>query len=117
MMLFSMNRGFATGINQYILHGGQYTGNYYATTWPGHIGFAYLFSEPFSEKQRSWRHGFQDALDYAARVSHIMRASVPKVDIVKYSKQSITTIVAGQEPPGLIRKGDNRRMSVVNGHS
>jgi hypothetical protein len=96
---------------------GLYTGNYYATTWPGHIGFAYLFSEPFSEKQRSWRHGFQDALDYAARVSHIMRASVPKVDIVKYSKQSITTIVAGQEPPGLIRKGDNRRMSVVNGHS
>lgn len=66
-MLLSINRGQATGVNQYVLHGGQCTGNYHAATWPGHVAFAYLLSEPFSEKQPSWRHGFQDAMDCGPR--------------------------------------------------
>ncbi|KAL2861838.1 hypothetical protein BJX68DRAFT_273929 [Aspergillus pseudodeflectus] len=104
-MIFSMNRGFVAGINQYVLHGGQYTGNYYRTTWPGHTAFAYLFSEPWSEKQPCWRHGFQDVMDYAARVSHSLRQGVANVDVARYSKESVTNIQSGQTPTDLIQRG------------
>lgn len=85
-MLFSVNRGFAAGVNQYVLHGGAYIGNYPETTWLGHTGFAYLFAEAWSEKQPSWHNGLGDALGYAARVSHVLRQGVPKIDVARYSK-------------------------------
>ncbi|KAJ0426813.1 hypothetical protein BJY00DRAFT_306805 [Aspergillus carlsbadensis] len=104
-LLFSINRAFAAGVNRFVLHGGAYTGNYYATTWPGHTGFAYLFSDPWSEKQPVWNHGLKEVFDYVARVSHVLRQGVPKIDIIRYSKQSTTTIVAGTEPVDLVDGG------------
>lgn len=104
-MLFSVNRGFVGGVNQYVLHRQAYTGKYYATTWPGHTAFNHTFSEPWSEKQPCWRHGLEDAMDYVARVSHVQRAGVPKGDIARYSKESVTQITLGSEPADLLEHG------------
>ncbi|GJC83707.1 hypothetical protein ColLi_06545 [Colletotrichum liriopes] len=101
-LLFSMNRAFSAGVNRFVLHGGAYTGNYYATTWPGHTAFNYFFSDNLSEKQPVWNHGLKDALEYASRVSHILRQGVPKIDVARYSKESITTMVPGPELTDLI---------------
>jgi len=38
-LVFSANRGLAGGVNQYVIHGQSYTGNYYATSWPGCTAF------------------------------------------------------------------------------
>ncbi|KAF4547294.1 Hypothetical protein D9617_47g010620 [Elsinoe fawcettii] len=37
-LLFAMNRAAAGGVNQYIIHGQAYTGNYTGTTWPEYAG-------------------------------------------------------------------------------
>ncbi|KAH8589577.1 hypothetical protein B0O99DRAFT_664485 [Bisporella sp. PMI_857] len=91
-LLFSANRGFASGLNQYVLHGQAYSGNYYQTTWPGHVPFNYLFSEPWSPRQPVWSHGLREALDYMARVQYLQQSGVPKVDVAIYNKESATTI-------------------------
>ncbi|KAL3440276.1 hypothetical protein BJX65DRAFT_314936 [Aspergillus insuetus] len=49
--------------------------------------------------------GVKEVFDYVARVSHVLRQGVPKIDFVRYSKQSTTTIVAGIEPVDLIDGG------------
>ncbi|KAF2183515.1 hypothetical protein K469DRAFT_728036 [Zopfia rhizophila CBS 207.26] len=104
-LLFSANRGFAGGVNQYILHGQSYTGKYYGTTWPGHTAFTYLFSKLWSDKQPSWHHGFKDAMVYMARVSHIRQISISKSDVVKYNKQSVTRVAPVYETQDLVEQG------------
>lgn len=61
-LLSSVNRATSGGVNQYILHGQAYTGDYYGTTWPGYATFNYLFSEQYSEKKPYRDHRFADVL-------------------------------------------------------
>ncbi|KAJ5670799.1 uncharacterized protein N7477_006162, partial [Penicillium maclennaniae] len=89
-LLSFINRAVAGGVNQVVLHGQSYTGNYYETTWPGYTAFSYLFSELYSEKQPSWNHGFEDVLNYVARVQYLQQSGVPRTDIVIYNKVSAT---------------------------
>lgn len=91
-LLFSANRGFAAGLNQYVIHGQAFSGDYYHTTWPGHVAFNYLFSEPWSPREPVWAHGFQDFLNYLGRVQYLQQSGVPKVDVAIYNKESSTTI-------------------------
>lgn len=104
-LLFSANRGFAGGVNQYVIHGQAYSGNYYETTWPGHVPFNYLFSEPWSQREPVWEHGFEDALNYLARVQYIQQSGVPKVDVAIYNKESTTTIRTVYSSSDLIERG------------
>ncbi|EJT69034.1 hypothetical protein GGTG_13431 [Gaeumannomyces tritici R3-111a-1] len=90
-LLFSANRGFAAGINQYVIHGQVYSGNYYATTWPGYTPFSYLFSELYSDKQPYWENGLADVLGYMGRTQLVQQSGVPRVDVAVYSKQSTTS--------------------------
>lgn len=90
-LLFSANRGFAGGVNQYVIHGQSYTGNYHATTWPGYTAFGYLFSELYSAKQPSWEHGLADVLDYLGRTQLVQQSGVPRVDVAVYGKQSVSS--------------------------
>jgi hypothetical protein len=92
-LLSFVNRAVAGGVNQVVLHGQSYTGNYYGTTWPGYTAFSYLFSEPYSNKQPSWSHGFGDVLDYVARVQYLQQSGVPRTDVVIYNKVSATNPV------------------------
>jgi hypothetical protein len=89
-LLFSVNRAVAGGVNQVVLHGQSYTGNYYGTTWPGYTAFSYLFSDSYSNKQPSWDHGFGDVLDYVARVQYLQQSGIPRTDVAIYNKVSGT---------------------------
>lgn len=89
-LLGYINRAVAGGVNQVVLHGLSYTGDYYGTTWPGYTAFVYLFSELYSDKQPSWSHGFGDVLNYTARVQYLQQSGVPRTDVVIYNKVSGT---------------------------
>ncbi|KAF3023628.1 hypothetical protein E8E14_012737 [Neopestalotiopsis sp. 37M] len=89
-LLFSFNRAVIGGINQVVLHGQQYSGNYTDTTWPGQQTFSYIVSEMYSQKQPAWDQGYADMLEYMARVQFIHRLGVPRVDLAVLDKRSAT---------------------------
>jgi hypothetical protein len=87
-LLRSINRAVAGGINQFIVHGQSYSGDYFGTTWPGYTAFLYLFSELYMNKQPSWDHGLEDVLNYTSRLQFIQRQGQPRVDVAVLNKQS-----------------------------
>jgi hypothetical protein len=89
-LLFSINRAFSGGVNQFVVHGQPYSGDYYNTTWPGYTAFSYSTSENWSPKFPVWDHGLRDAMDYIARTQFIQRTGVPKIDVVIFNKASAT---------------------------
>lgn len=104
-LLFEANRAFVGGANQFVVQGQSYTGNYYATTWPGYTSFDYYFSELYSNKQPSWENGFADAMEYLARSQYIQQKGIPKVDIAIYEKKSATIIAQVHNWTDLIDAG------------
>ncbi|KAF4443320.1 hypothetical protein FALBO_17268 [Fusarium albosuccineum] len=92
ILLFSVNRAFLGGVNQNVLHGQVYSGEYYNTTWPGHVPFRYIFSGPWSPHLPVWSHGLQDSLSYMGRMQHVLQTSIAKADVAIYNKESATTI-------------------------
>ncbi|GKZ27667.1 hypothetical protein AbraCBS73388_005296 [Aspergillus brasiliensis] len=89
-LLGQINTAFAGGINQIVLHGQSYTGDYYETTWPGYTSFFLLFSESYYDKQPAWGHGLADAIDYVSRNQYILHAGQPRTDIALYNGVSMT---------------------------
>lgn len=89
-LLFAMNRAVSGGINQFVIHGQSYTGNYPQTTWPGYTAFTYYVSDLYSPKRPDWDNGLQAALEYMARIQHIQQKGIPRTDIAFYNKQSAT---------------------------
>ncbi|CRG91023.1 Multicopy suppressor of chk1 protein 1 [Talaromyces islandicus] len=89
-LLWSINRAAAGGINQVVLHGQTYSGNYTGTTWPGYVPFSYIFSEIYSQKHPAWDHGFSDVLNYVARLQYAQQHGQPKADIAIYYETSAT---------------------------
>ncbi|KAI0975182.1 hypothetical protein F4678DRAFT_469821 [Xylaria arbuscula] len=87
-LLFSANRAFVGGVNQFILHLQTFSGDYYQTTWPGHTPFDYLFSEPWSPRQPAWDHGLKEVIDYIARIQHVHQSGTPKIDVAIYNEES-----------------------------
>ncbi|RDW76315.1 uncharacterized protein DSM5745_06307 [Aspergillus mulundensis] len=102
-LLFSVARAVVGGVNQLVLHGQSYSGDYWETTWPGYTAFSYTTSELYSDKQPSWNHGLEDVLNFFARVQWTQRRGVPRVDVAVYNKVSATDSV--NFPP--IYKGDD----------
>ncbi|RAQ55673.1 hypothetical protein AFGD_011674 [Aspergillus flavus] len=93
-LLFSAGRAIVGGVNQLVLHGQSYTGDYYETTWPGYTAFSYSTSELYSNKQPSWDHGLSDVLNFFARVQYTQRQGIPRVDVAIYNKVSATDAAA-----------------------
>ncbi|KAF7589906.1 hypothetical protein BBP40_003524 [Aspergillus hancockii] len=89
-VLWEIGRAVAGGVNQFVLHGQSFSGNYIGTTWPGNTPFHYLFPGMYSEKQPSWDHGFSEALNYVARVQYTQQRGHPKIDVAFYNKESAT---------------------------
>lgn len=89
-LLFVANRAAAGGVNQFVIHGQSYTGNYPQTTWPGYTAFIFYVSDLYSSKRPDWNHGLQAALDYMSRLQHIQQQGVPRTDIAFHNKQSVT---------------------------
>ncbi|KAI8317095.1 hypothetical protein K4K59_011003 [Colletotrichum sp. SAR11_240] len=89
-LLFAMNRAVAGGVNQLVIHGQSYSGNYPQTTWPGYTAFRYYVSDLYSPKRPDWDHGLQAGLDHMGRVQHIQQTGVPRTDVAFYNKQTAT---------------------------
>ncbi|KAH6693886.1 hypothetical protein F5X68DRAFT_128816 [Plectosphaerella plurivora] len=87
-LMWSVNRAVAGGVNQFIIHGQSYSGDYFGTTWPGYTAFLYLFSELYMEKQPAWNNGLEDVLNYISRLQFVQRQGTPKVDVAVLNKQS-----------------------------
>ena len=89
-LLSQINKAFAGGVNQIVLHGQTYTGNYYDTTWPGYASFFMLFSESYNDKQPAWDHGYPDAINYASRNQYVLQVGQPRTDVAFFNKASST---------------------------
>ncbi|OJJ40082.1 hypothetical protein ASPWEDRAFT_191821 [Aspergillus wentii DTO 134E9] len=89
-LLGEINRAMAGGVNQIVLHGQTYTGNFYETTWPGYTAFFFLFSESYMNKQPAWENGYADWMTYVGRNQFILRHGQPRTDVAVYNKQSET---------------------------
>lgn len=89
-LLLLLNRAFAGGVNQHVLHGQVFSGIYPNTTWPGYTAFNYYVAELWSPRQPLWDHGLADILHYTARVSFVLQSGVAKTDIAFYQKDSVT---------------------------
>ena len=76
-----IDRNYAGGVNQAVLHGYSYL---YAPNakWPGWFTFGQLFSENYG-RQPTWRHA-RDFTDYLAREQLVLRQGVAKVDVAIY---------------------------------
>ncbi|KAL3298217.1 secreted protein [Colletotrichum asianum] len=89
-LLLAMNRAVAGGVNQFVIHGQSYSGNYPQTTWPGYTAFRYYVSDLYSPKRPDWDHGLQAGLDHMGRVQHIQQTGVTRTDVAFYNKQTAT---------------------------
>lgn len=89
-LLVQISSAFAGGINQVVLHGQTFSGDYYETTWPGYLAFFLLFSESYMNKQPAWMLGMPDAIDYINRNQYVLHQGQPRTDIAFYNKASYT---------------------------
>lgn len=89
-LLGQVNIAFAGGINQIVLHGQTFSGDYYQTTWPGYLGFFLLFSDSYMQKQPSWLWGYPDAVSYISRNEYILHQGNPRTDVAFFNKVSYT---------------------------
>ncbi|PYH34346.1 uncharacterized protein BO87DRAFT_308478 [Aspergillus neoniger CBS 115656] len=86
-LLWTLKRSFAGSVNQFVLHGYPYSGNYGNTTWPGFTTFSYEFSEMHGPRQPSFAF-YRDFLDWISRTQFVQQTGIPKADIVFWSKST-----------------------------
>lgn len=77
------DQSYAAGVNNMVIHGYAYGGEYYGTTWPGYTPFQYKFTEMWNHRQPAWKH-MDELLAYSARNSMMMQSGTPKVDLAFY---------------------------------
>lgn len=84
-VLWTFKRAIAASINNFILHGYPFSGNYANTTWPGFTSFSYLFSDMHGPRQPAFAH-YSDWLGWLSRVQFVTQTGIPKVDVAFWSK-------------------------------
>ncbi|KAH8892318.1 hypothetical protein GQ53DRAFT_841094 [Thozetella sp. PMI_491] len=87
-LIWTLKRAFAGSVNNFVLHGFPYSGNYGNTTWPGFTTFAYVFSEMHGPRQPAFAF-YSDFLNWVSRTQFILQSGAPKRDIVFWFKQDI----------------------------
>lgn len=110
-LLWDLKRSIAGGINQFVLHGYPFSGDYGNTTWPGFVTFNFLFSEMHGPRQPAW--GFYgEWLNWTARTQFIAQTGIPKVDLVFWSKLgSYSSISTQYAPTDLVDAGKVETLS------
>ncbi|CAG8936063.1 unnamed protein product [Penicillium salamii] len=89
-LLGQINIAFAGGVNQVVLHGQTFTGDYLQTTWPGYLSFFLLFSESYMDKQPAWELGMPDMINYVNRNQYVLHNGQPRTDVALFNKVSYT---------------------------
>ncbi|KAH8646860.1 hypothetical protein BX600DRAFT_405689, partial [Xylariales sp. PMI_506] len=91
-LIWLVNRAIVGGVNQFIIHGQSYSGNYAETTWPGYTAF-WTFSDSNQNKNPAWNHGWSDAMDYLARAMYFQQQGSPRTDVAIFNKESATDLI------------------------
>jgi len=86
-LLSGFKRSIAGGVNNFIVHGLSYTGNYGNTTWPGFTAFDYTFCEMHSRHLPGWDF-YSDWLDWLSRNQWVAQSGTPKIDLVFWTKST-----------------------------
>lgn len=79
-LLTTINLQLVAGVNEFVLHGTPYSGDYAGTTWPGYTPFYYVVTEMHSRCQPAW-NTYKASMDYVARNSMISQLGTAKIDI------------------------------------
>jgi hypothetical protein len=100
-----IKKSVAGGINQFVIHGYPYSGNYGNTTWPGFTTFDYAYSEMHGRHQPGWDF-YSDFLNWTARIQWVAQTGVPKMDIAFWSKSTdYRQLSAKYTPTDLLEAG------------
>jgi hypothetical protein len=95
----------AGGVNQFIIHGYPYSGDYGNTTWPGFTTFDYTVSEMHGRHQPGWDF-YSDFIDWTARTQWVVQTGIPKIDLAIWSKTTdYRSIVTQYTPSDLVDAG------------
>lgn len=97
-LLWDLKRSIVGGINQFVLHGYSFSGNYGNTTWPGFTPFGYAFSEMHGPHQPSWEF-YDEWLSWTARTQFIAQSGVPRIDLALWPKLNSDENVTTQYAP------------------
>lgn len=97
-LLWHTHRALAGGVNQVVMHGYSYRGQYDGPgnehghlpelIWPGYEGMGSFdsFSNSWGERQPNWIHARQYT-DYLARTQYLLRCGEMKVDLAIYAQR------------------------------
>ena len=95
----------AGGVNQFIIHGYPYSGNYGGTTWPGFMTFDCTVSEMHSRHQPGFDF-YSDYMDWTARTQWVAQTGIPKIDLAFWPKTTdYRSIVTKYSPSDLVDTG------------
>ncbi|GAB7349945.1 hypothetical protein MBLNU459_g0641t1 [Dothideomycetes sp. NU459] len=86
-LLWDTKRSVAGGVNNFIIHGYPYSGDYPNTTWPVFAAFDYLFSDMHGRHQPAWDF-YSDFIDWTARTQYIAQSGIPKIDLAFWLKST-----------------------------
>ncbi len=86
-LLSGFKRSIAGGVNNFIVHGYPYTGNYGNTTWPGFTPFDYTFAEMHGRHLPGWDF-YSDWLGWLSRNQWVAQTGIPKTDLVFWTKST-----------------------------
>ncbi|KAL1865931.1 hypothetical protein VTK73DRAFT_4993 [Phialemonium thermophilum] len=106
-LLWHVKRSYAGSVNQFVLHGFPYTGNYGNTTWPVYTTFNYQYSAMHGPRDPAWAF-YRDYLDYIARNNYILQQGTPKMDVAIWQKNTVYpkhVKIRRYEPADLERAG------------
>jgi hypothetical protein len=88
----------AGGVNQFIIHGYPYSGNYGNTTWPGFTTFDYTVSEMHGRHQPGWDF-YSDFIEWTSRTQWVAQSGIPIIDLAFFSKSTDYRQVTTQYSP------------------
>jgi hypothetical protein len=111
-ILWDLSRSIVGSVNQFIIHGYPYSGNYGNTTWPGFTAFPYVYSEMHGPHQPAWDF-YSDWLTWLSRQQFLAQTGVPKRDIAVWSKSTTyLQFPTGYTPTDLLVAGESSRLMV-----
>ena len=84
-LLWDVKRSIAGTVNNFILHGMPYSGDYPNTTWPTFTTFNYDFSQMYGRHEPAWDF-FSDFINYISRMQFVGQTGVPQIDLAFYLK-------------------------------
>lgn len=80
LLCFMLQRDFAGGVNQVVLHGHSYK-DAPGATWPGFSAFGHFIGNDWGPRMPLWKHA-SDSMGYLARLQHVLQSGLSQADVV-----------------------------------